>query len=212
MKKFAFLFAIAFLALRCAPTIYTAPGFERIKRDHEKVAIVPFSVEITMKKLPKDMTQQQLEDQKKSNGYSMQSEIYSQLLRQASKGRNYTVEFQDVDKTNSLLKEAGIGYEDVRTTSREKLAQILGVDAIISGNMVQEKPMSDGAALAVGLLVGYWGTTNHVTATMNIHNKGDGKLLWKYDYEASGSVGSSTQNLAEALMRKASKKFPYQKE
>ncbi len=213
MKKITLFLFLALFVASCAPTIYLAPGFEKLKREHKNIAILPFTVDITMRKLPNDMTQEKLEDMKKSNGYSMQNEVYSQFLRQMTKrDRHYTVEFQDIDKTNSKLKEAGIEYDDIRTTAKEKMAAVLGVDAVISGHMVQEKPMSDGAAVALGLLLGFWGTTNHVNATLNIHNNGDGKLLWKYDYQSSGSVGSSTQNLAEGLMRNVSRKFPYQSE
>jgi hypothetical protein len=72
-----------------------------------------------------------------------------------------------------------------------------------------EKPMSEGAAVAVGLLVGAWGNTNKIETTINIHDGTSANLLWKYDYEASGSVGSSTTKLVDALMRNAAKKFPY---
>jgi hypothetical protein len=80
---------------------------------------------------------------------------------------------------------------------------------VIQDNVRMEKPMSDGAAVAVGLLVGAWGATNKVETTLNIHDGQSGTLLWKYDYDASGSVGSSPDKLVDALMRNASKKFPY---
>ena len=66
------------------------------------------------------------------------------------------------------------------------------------------------SAVALGVIFGVWGNTNQVNATLTIHDKTDSKLLWKYDYVASGSVGSSTESLSKALMRNASKKFPYQ--
>ncbi len=69
--------------------------------------------------------------------------------------------------------------------------------------------MSDGAAVAVGVIFGVWGNTNSAQTTINIHDGKSGDLLWKYDYEASGSVGSSADKLVNALMRNASKKFPY---
>ena len=68
--------------------------------------------------------------------------------------------------------------------------------------------MSEGAAVALGLLVGAWGATNQTTTSLTIHDTSS-SLLWKYDYNASGSVGSSPENLANALMRNASKRFPY---
>lgn len=56
--------------------------------------------------------------------------MYSWFLRRSDKF-NYTVKFQDVSKTNSLLKDAGISYADLRDKSKESLAKLLGVDAVI---------------------------------------------------------------------------------
>jgi hypothetical protein len=69
--------------------------------------------------------------------------------------------------------------------------------------------MSDDAALALGLIVGVWGSTNDVQTTISINEGKNGDIVWKYDYNATGSVGSNTDRLVNALMRNASKKFPY---
>jgi hypothetical protein len=123
----------------------------------------------------------------------------------------YSVEFQDVDKTNSLLLKSGTAYEDIKALSKEEVCKLLGVDAVIGGKVITSKPMSDGAAIAVGLLVGAWGSTNKATASVTIHDKAESKLLWKYDFQYSGSVGSSTESLTNALMKNVSKKFPYKR-
>jgi hypothetical protein len=141
-------------------------------------------------------------------GLTFQDKMYGWLLRKSDK-YHYTVTFQDINKTNALLKKANISYADLASTDRTALARALGVDAVIQDDIRMEKPMSDGAAVAVGVLVGAWGATNKVETTINIHDGSSGNLLWKYDYEASGSVGSSTEKLVDVLMRNASKKFPY---
>lgn len=194
----------------CGPQIYMAPGFSKAKSVHKRVAVIPFDVIIESRKLPKGVTPQMMRDQQKDNGYSIQSDVYSFFLREQSKGR-YTVEFQDIDKTNSLISKAGLDYEALRTKSKDELAALLGVDAVISGKVAMSRPMSEGAAIAVGLLVGFWGNTNRVNATLTVHDSAEGTLLWKYDYAASGSVGSSSKSLSNALMKNASKKFPYRK-
>lgn len=71
------------------------------------------------------------------------------------------------------------------------------------------KPMSDGAAIVVGLLIGAWGPTNETNVSLTIHEYTDSNLLWKYDFVAKGSVGSSSEQLTNALMRNVSKRFPY---
>lgn len=130
------------------------------------------------------------------------------FLRRDQK-KNYTVKFQDVSETNSKLKKVNISYDDLRTASKKELADLLGVDAVISTNINMEKPMSEGAAVAIGVLVGAWGATNRANITINIHEHNKGDLMWKYDYQALGSVFNSIDQLVNALMRNATRKFPY---
>jgi hypothetical protein len=213
MKKtslLVFMFAMAAFAISaCGPKIYKAQNFNAALQKHKTVAIIP--AEVTMKLRPnqtKKMSETELREMEKSTGYEIQDKMQSWFLRRSDRF-NYSVTFQDINKTNSKLKEAGIDYRDLRDTDRSKLAKILGVDAIMQDRLNTEKPMSDGAALAVGILVGYWGNTNNVQTTINIHDGSSGDLLWKYDYSASGSVGSSTTKLVDALMKNATRKFPY---
>ena len=209
MKNVLFFSLLALLITSCGPKIYTSSNFSTALAKHKTVAILP--AEVTMQLRPnqaKNMTQQQLDEMAAKTGYDIQEKMYGWFLRREAK-YSYTVTFQDVTKTNAKLKEAGISYNDLKTTDRAKLAKILGVDAVMQDRSSMEKPMSEGAAVAVGLLVGAWGNTNKVQTTINIHDGNSGDLLWKYDYEASGSVGSSTNNLVDALMRNATKKFPY---
>ncbi|HEX8334806.1 MAG TPA: hypothetical protein VF622_19435 [Segetibacter sp.] len=74
-----------------------------------------------------------------------------------------------------------------------------------------EKPTSNGAAIAVGVLSNIWLSTNNVKTTIKINDGKSGEILWKYDYQASGSVGRSVNTLVDALMKNASRNFPYQK-
>lgn len=69
--------------------------------------------------------------------------------------------------------------------------------------------MSDGAAIALGLIGGVWGATNNTTVTLEIHDLETRKLLWNYNHKLSGSVGSSPATLVDNLMRNASNQMPY---
>jgi hypothetical protein len=70
--------------------------------------------------------------------------------------------------------------------------------------------MSDGGALATGMLTGIWSATDQATATLAIHDT-TGNLLWRYDYTASGTIGTTSAGLTRFLMKNASKKFPFTK-
>jgi hypothetical protein len=209
MKQILFAALAIFALAGCGPQIYKSTDFSNALTRHKTVAILPAEVSIQLRpNQAKGMTAEQMEDMRLKTAYDVQEKMQGWFLRRGEK-YHYTVTFQDVIKTNAILKEAGIAYGDLKTTDRSKLAKVLGVDAVMQDRLNMEKPMSEGAAVAVGLLVGAWGNTNKVATTINIHDGTSGNLLWKYDYEASGSVGSSTTRLVDALMRNATKKFPY---
>ena len=208
---FGFILILVAMMQSCAPTIFTSPNFAVAKKSHKTVAILPFDVTIAMKKLPKDVTAEQVKIDEEKTAFTAQGHAYTYLLQQMSKNK-YTVDFQDVDKTNALLKKSAINYSALQSKTKDEIAKILGVDAVLSGKIIMEKPMSDGAAVAVGILFGAWGNTNKITTALTVHDGSDGKLLWKYDWEASGSVGSSTESLTKSLMNSASRYFPYRRD
>jgi len=209
MKKLLFPL-VAFLAFSaCSPKIYKSTEFDDVTSKHKIVAILPSDVTINLRpNEAKKTSVEQMESNRQSTGHAIQDKMHSWFLRQSDKFK-YTVKFQDVSKTNALLKDAGISYTALRDKSKESIAKLLGVDAVISNITRMNKPMSEGVAVAIGVILGSWGTTNNVTTTINIHEAQKGDLIWKYDYVAQGSVGSSPENLVNGLMRNASRKFPY---
>ena len=210
MKKNSLLsLFVVFLLVSCGPKIYKSENFNVALAKHKIVAILPADVTTNLRpNQAKKITAEQISDINEKTGYDIQDKMYGWFLRRSDRF-HYTVTFQDVNKTNSILKKEGITYSDLATKDRAELAKLLGVDAVLQNRSRMEKPMSEGAAVAVGLLVGAWGATNKVETTINIHDGNSAELLWKYDYEASGTVGSSTTKLVDALMRNASKNFPY---
>ncbi len=191
----------------CAPTIYQANSFNAEKSKMKTLAILPFSATIDSKRLPKGATIETIKESQQQTGYDLQSNVYSAFLQ---KQNGYSVEFQDIDKTNALLKKAGITYEDIVLKEKSELCTILGVTGIISGRISMSKPMSEAGAVAMAFMFGMGGSTNKADVALTIH-QAEGKLLWKYDYAAKGSLGSSAESIAKGLMKNVSKKFPYLK-
>ena len=193
----------------CGPTIYKAQDFDNRTANHKTVAILPAEVSIQLR--PNEMkntSAEQLKNMEKNTGETIQDKMYSWFLKRSDKYK-YTVSFQDISKTNAMLLKEGITYEVLKSKTKDELARLLGVDAVISTKASMKKPMSDGAAVALGVLVGAWGSTNNVVTSISINESVKGDLVWKYDYTATGSVGSNTDNLVNTLMRNASRKFPY---
>lgn len=209
MSKFCtFLLCSTLVLGSCGPYIYKSPGFDSALARHRTVAILPATVIVTLRHAEaKKFSSEELLDMERQTGYDIQDRMYSWFLGSSEK-YNYTVSFQDVSRTNALLLQEGIDYRNLATTDCSELAKLLGVDAVIQDRTLMDKPLSTGAA-SVGIFFGLRGTTNRVVTTINIKDGKSGILLWKYAYDAMGTLGSSIDNLVDALLSNASKKFPY---
>lgn len=189
--------------------IYTNPDFAQIAKDHKVLAIIPFkaSVKLRPKQIEK-MGEDQYAKLQIEEGKSVQSSLQTYFLNKKNT-EGFTVTFQDIAKTNAILLKNNINEENIDRYTSEDLAKLLDVDGIISGTLSTDKPMSDGASVALGLLVGFYGATNSGKCTININDGKTGALLWKYEKTLSRSLGSDINTVINAMMRKASRKFPY---
>lgn len=191
--------------------LYENPAFDKIAEEHQIIAVVPFDATVSLRpKQMKDISPEQLQRMEQSEGESVQMAMYSWFLKREKRDQ-LTVKVQDTNTTNALLKKNGITYENLTDYTPEELAKLLEVDAVVSGKFETSKPMSEGASLALGALIGFWGSTNKAVLNMFIHNASDGQLLINYNKGVSGSVGSSTEDLINILLRKASRRIAYTK-
>lgn len=201
IKQFTVVLILSVLLSSCAKIFYS-PDAYTLARNHSSVAILPPSVSIAASR---KVDAQALIEQQKTESVNFQKEMYSWLLKRKMQGK-ITPEIQDIETTNAKLKKAG--YTDNNLTP-EELCNILGVDGVLGSNYSLSKPMSQGAAIALGVLFGAWGATNEVVVSLNIKDCSNKKLIWNYDHKFSGSIGSSPARLVDGLMRHASKKMPY---
>lgn len=186
--------------------IFQSPQLKTIVGQHKTVAILPYEVTITYKKQPKNFNAEANRDQEKSMSKSIQSSMYTFLLR---KGNDYRVTFQDVDKTNILLKKAGM-LDKLDEFTKDEVAKVLGVDAVIGGRFETEQTKSEGAALASAILFGgLGGKTGTGSLILTLNNGSDGELLWRFFKTMDDGIMSSTDDLVERMMRKVSRNFPY---
>lgn len=199
---------ISFLGHSQSKQIFENPQLKTIVSQHKTVAILPYKVSITYKKQPKNFNADANRDQEKSMSNSIQSSMYTFLLR---KRESYTVSFQDVDKTNILLKKAGI-LDKIDEYTKDEIAKVLGVDGVIGGVFETEQTKSEAGAIASAVLFGgFGGKTGTGTLTMTLNNGSDGELLWRFFKTMDQGLASSTDDLVESMMRKVSRNFPYQK-
>lgn len=214
MKKL--LLSILFLAIatnvKAQTNLYENPNFDEIAKSHKIIAVVPFKTQVKLRpKQMKDMDDEKLHRLEKAEGEGIQTAMYSWFLKRKKRGKLQSLEVQDPKVTTALLKRNNIDYDNITDFTPQELAKLLEVDAVISGEFETNKPMSEGASVALGLLVGFWGSTNNAVVNMSVHNAEDGVLLWNYNKKVRGSIGSSPEDLINILMRKASRRLAYTK-
>lgn len=203
LQKLFLPFLLTLFVSACGPKIYEAPNAIHLTNRHEVIAIMPPNLSI--KGRPKD-NPEALRAAELNDRDLFQYEIYSWILRRKQQERIFITPL-DIETTNVKLTEAGF-YDGVIKTPAE-WAEILGVDAVLTSNFKLSKPMSEGAAAALGLLFGVWGTTNETTVNLSFHDLESKEMFWNYSWVARGSTFNTPDALVNGLMRNASRRMPY---
>jgi hypothetical protein len=200
-RSLFFLIALTFLMQSCAKVFYTSDA-RSIASTHKIIAIIPPKVSIAARK---KVDGNALIEQQKTESINFQREMYSWMLKRKMQGTIF-VDIQDVETTNAKL--AAAGFQDTKLLTPSDLSKVLNVDAVLTSNYSLSKPMSEGAAIAMAVLVGWWAPTNEAVASLSIHDSVSEKMIWNFDHKMSSSLGSPAK-LVDELMRQASRKMPY---
>lgn len=191
-----------------AKQVYSAPHLRDSIANHKLVAILPFNVSISYRRPPKNFDPAANKEEERSLAKNLQSEMFTYLL---NKNRKYTVEFQDVDVTNSLIKKAGL-WDKLDDIPADSLAKLLKVSSVIKCTYEYEKTATEAGAILKTALFGSIGSkTASGLLTMQIKNGTNGSLLWRFSKSMDEVVFSSASQLIERMMRKVSRNFPYAK-
>lgn len=199
---------VSFAQFEGSKQVYTSPKMQSEISKHKKVAILPFTATISYKKLPKNFDKAANEQDQNNLAANLQQGMYTYLLRKAN---DYSVTFQDVERTNALLKQKGL-YEKINEVTQDSLCKVLGVDAVVKCSFAYERTGSEGGAIAKTLLLGPgFGKTASGSLTMQIYNGADGELLWRFYKEMNEDITSSANQVMERMMRKVARNFPYER-
>ncbi|TDH23006.1 hypothetical protein EXU57_18260 [Segetibacter sp. 3557_3] len=188
--------------------VFNSPVLKTEIQKHKVVAILPFNATVSYKRLPKNFDAAANKTEEQSMSVNMQSGMYTYLLRKA---KDFTVTFQDVERTNALLKQKGI-YDKFNELTQDSVCKVLGVDAVIKSSYAYAKTGSEGGAIAKTILLGAGtGKVGSGALTMQINNGKDGEMLWRFYKEMDEDVTSSANAVMERMMRKVARNFPYEK-
>jgi len=211
MRKFLIASMLMLFVLfgnsQSAKQIFESPDLKSMLYTAKTVAILPFKVSISYKRMPKNVTLEQIKNNEKAESGQMQEGMYTYLLR---KSKDYSVSFQEVERTNALLKKAGV-FESFDEVLADSLCKILGVDAVIKSSWSYQKTGSEGAAIATAVLFGVATNTGSGQLVMQINRASDGGMMWRMAKEMNEGAFSSANILMERMMRKVGRVFPFEK-
>lgn len=204
-KLYSVLLLFSFLLIYSCTSVYTSSSLSHKKTEHRSIAILPFEVYLHLKRIPKNTSYDDIRNEQEKAGTFIQSQLCYKLIENKDM---FSVDVQDPNKTLALLNRNGINIRNIRLNTKEDLARLLGVDAIISGRVTYEKPLYTDDMVAGFLLSGNT-ATNRVKVEMVIHDGKDGELLWHLVDTQTGSLGSSAEAIVTGIIKRISKNFPY---
>jgi len=204
MKKTIPIFCLLFTILSCnqkLPSSDSAPKtFHR-----KKVAILPFQIHNTIEELPEGITIEMVDKAERDKCQMIQLHLYRYMLREYAKS-DRKVQLQHRDRTNKILEEKGISYEEIYELPKNKLARILKVDALLYGHVYQSKKKLelDGKEKFKNKV------HNSMATVLYVYSKSKrDRILWKDDRGGTGFPSDYAPDMTKNLLRKAAKEFPF---
>ncbi len=202
------------LSAQLTAKVYEDDNLEKIVKKHKTIAILPLDVLMIDAKpnKKKRASQEELDAKAKEYQQAFQNSMYSWFLKRKKKKKMVDVDIQDVDRTNTLLRKNGIKEtDDMADYTKDEIATMLGVDAIFGGNVKTSATFSRGGAMALNVLTGISVRTGDADVFIKLWNGEDGKMIWSFDRTISSSSNGTTDDLVDYLMKRVSKRFPYEK-
>jgi hypothetical protein len=213
---------ILFLA-SCSHKNYTSTYFEQQTAHHKLIAVLPAEMIFTGVQ-PKDLSPEDIAKIEETESRMFQSYLMNSILRYANDKKYYTVVgVQDIGTTEKLLQENHISIRDSWREDDKKLANILGVDAVVRMRVQKKRYMSDLASFGIGYgqqvlnQVGNVGKyipyipnkTNDIYASCNIVS--NNQTLWSDDYRGSSNYNVSSERVIDNITDNFGRHFPYKK-
>ena len=218
-------FAVLFAG--CTSTVKTTATAKATLVNHKTIAILPFEVRFDLRnKNQREFTEEDIGKVKQFMAMGLQDYLYHWLKSYSTK-KPFTVTIQDVETTNLILSENKIRFMDLYNMSRVDLAKMLGVDAILTPNVIFAQPNSEAASI---VFMGLGSPTFEGLATQEmrmqvlLNDNISDTALWTFvtKTQSNGVTKPSKQrkkenilyplfrNIDESLV-KFIKKFPYKK-
>jgi hypothetical protein len=197
-----------------AQTSYVAPDLDDRKAHQKTMAILPALAPIPFSRRQlKDLRPEQLQGMQDSASLTCQRSVYQWF---ATQGVGNTLEIQDPITTDSLLEAAHLSVKDVIYGEKTQLAQILGVDVLLSASLKSKQDYTQGGMGASpygGFAPDYDIPTLEVFITIDLYDGQNADRLWGYEGDRDGGYFAryADKKTIDKLLKTAYKQYPYKR-
>ena len=225
MKDFTIFSFILLVFASCSHNKHLTADYDKFAQGHNLIAVLPYDIQMTGRKVA-EMEQEEIDDLKRIESKLFQQSLYTEVLKRTGKrNKDIKISVQDINKTNRLLKEAGIDMIAIGEYGPKELGEILGVDAVISTRLIKEMFLSREEALLmevatttildkVPVRVGPFNKSkvtrsSEVDIFCTIVDTQAESAIWVYNTECDLQWDTDPDDAIENINGRISKKFPY---
>ena len=202
----AIILLAAVLSACSASRDFLSDNFAKVKTTHQRVAILPFDVQFEnpANRKPDARAQKFFSQQEREASLDTQKELFAYAAKQVEKGR-YELAFQNFTQTNKILAESGIRLEDIGQQDKGHLARLLGVDAVIWGQL----GITITRQNRYSMMPTYMGNDG-VSTNVSLFDAASGELLWKTNLsQRPNSRLDTPHHMSSQLIAQVAKHLPY---
>ena len=227
LKKISLLAIIAAtlcLLNACSKPYYLSSDFKKRAKKHETLAILPVKMVFTGN-IPEDLDEKDVLKLEEGESKAFQRALFDQILA-SNKGKKAKANVQSLTKTNDLLAENKVSVRQAWNESPEKIAAMLGVDAVVTASVEKKRYLSDMASFGIDigkrvlqLLGGLEAIlaipkdvekTNDIFTTCSIIDQNGGVVLWSMSEKQETDWQKPDVEVVQNVCQKLAKNFPYQ--
>ena len=210
MKNYVILFAFGIFSLagcsrNSSPTT---------KGPAKTYAILPFDVTIEKNLQIKKTTPEMLRQQEERESLQYQNGVFQYMMERK---KEFSVNFQDIEDTNTLLKRNNVSYDKGRSMTKAELCKLLEVDGILTGRFQRKENLDRNLSRGLDLIAsrtemfGLSPKQGEANLSLTLYDTAEKRVIWTYQNDDWNSSYRSPEELAGKLMERAAKKFPYKK-
>ncbi len=230
MKNFTLLtlFAILILMTSCSKSKHLTADYQKYAKGHRTIAVLPYDIQMKGRKVL-EMEPEEIDRLRLLEAKLFQQSLYSEVLRYSGRDKkDIKISVQDINKTNRLLKSAGIDILDITNYAPKEIGEVLNVDAIVSTRLIKEMFLSrdESMLLEVGsqiildkLPVNLYKLknpkltrTSEVDIYCTIVDTEAESAIWAINSECDLRWDCDPDDAIESINHRITKKFPYREQ